>query len=506
LKAEEPPLPTPALVYVIDLPTALGLAERENPTIGIAREAIFANLALLQQARAELLPTLVAGGNLHFHRGVLMRDTGEILNVNSQSLYVGGGEGAIQTGTIAVPAIRIYAPLSNALFDPLVARQGVAVSRFEARATSNTVLLDVVLKYFELMGAQAARAAYLQSDADAARLTATVEAYVKVGQARQADADRAQTRRLLLRNQVYHADERVGVAAAQLARLLDLDPSVRLQTVQGPVRAIDIVDPSHDLAALTGIALRFRPEMAARNAAIGLTAARWQEERWRPWLPTISAGYSAGEFGGGSNLASPPAFENSGRNDFDVWAVWTLQNAGIGNRALQRTRQAEVDQATSERLRTMDRIQDEVAQAYGISAARRRQMAIAQQQLALAEAGFREELARTRGGVGLPIEVVNSLDLLARARQDFIAAIVEYDQAQFRLFVALGNPPGVALASAQSRPTLLTGEPAGHGIRERTVSAVIRSYDPPLPCSTGACHVRACWRKAASRPRGSRTA
>jgi outer membrane protein TolC len=261
-----------------------------------------------------------------------------------------------------------------------------------------------------------------------------------------------QTRGLLLRNLVYRADEQVGVAAAQLARLLDLDPAVRLQTVQGPVQAIDVVDASYDLASLLGVAVRCRPEMAARNAAIALTEARWREEKWRPLLPTISAGYSAGEFGGGSNLAPPPAFQNSGRNDFDVWAVWTLQNAGIGNLALQRTRQAEVDQATSQRARTVDLIQDEVADAYGVSAARRRQMELSQRQLAVAEAGFREELIRTRGGVGLPIEVVNSLDLLTRARQDFITAIVEYDQAQFRLFVALGNPPAVALPDAQSRP------------------------------------------------------
>ncbi len=452
VQAQEPPPLAPAATYVIDLPTALVLAERKNPTIAISREAVFANLALLQQARAQLLPTLVAGGNLHVHRGALQRDTGEMINVNEQSLYVGGGAGAIGAGTVAIPAIRIYAPLSNALFEPLVARQGVAVSRFDARATSNTVLLDVVLRYFDLLGAEASREAFGRADADATQVAATVEAYVKVGQARKADADRAQSRTLLLRNLLYHADENVGVAAARLARLLDLDPAIRLQTVFGPVQPIDVVDPSYDLAALIGIALRCRPEMAARNSAIALTEARWREERWRPWLPTVSAGFSAGEFGGGSNLAAPPAFENSARNDFDVWAVWTLQNAGIGNLALQRGRRAEIDQATSERARTVDLIQDEVSQAYGISAARRRQMAIAQQQLAAAEAGFREELTRTRGGVGLPIEVVNSLDLLARARQDLITAIVEYDQAQFRLFVALGNPPGVALVNAQSRP------------------------------------------------------
>ena len=335
--------------------------------------------------------------------------------------------------------------MSNALFDPLVARQNVAVSRFEARATSNTVLLDVVLAYLELMRAEASRDAYWRSDADAGRLTATVEAYVKVGQARQADADRAHTRALLLRALVYGADERAGVAAARLAALLDLDPAVRLQTVQGPLRAIDVVNPSHDLASLIGIALRCRPEMAARNAAIGLTEARLREERWRPWLPTVSAGLSAGQFGGGSDTAPSPSYQTAGRTDFDVLAVWTLQNAGIGNLAIQRTRQAEVDQAVSQRLRTLDLIEEEVSAAYGVAIARRRQAAIAQQQLTTAETGFREELLRTRGGIGLPIEVVNSLDLLTRARQDIITALVEYNEAQFRLFVALGNPPTVAL-------------------------------------------------------------
>src|SRR5437868_887103 len=37
--------------FLIDLPTALRLAERENPTIAIAREAIAENLALQRQAR-----------------------------------------------------------------------------------------------------------------------------------------------------------------------------------------------------------------------------------------------------------------------------------------------------------------------------------------------------------------------------------------------------------------------------------------------------------------------
>ena len=46
-----------------------------------------------------------------------------------------------------------------------------------------------------------------------------------------------------------------------------------------------------------------------------------------------------------------------------------------------------------------------------------------------------------RGLVGLPIEVLNSVRLLARARQDYVLALTEYNQAQLRLFVSLGQPP-----------------------------------------------------------------
>ncbi len=451
VNAAEPLPPTPVRTYVIDLPAALVLAERENPTIGIAREAIFANLAFQQQAKAQWLPALVAGGNFHIHRGALQRDTGEIFDVNSQSLYVGGGAGAIGAGTVGIPAVRIYTPLSNALFEPLVAQQRVAVSRFDAQAASNTILLDVVLKYFELMGAEASRDACWQTDADAAQVIDAVAAFVKVGRTRKADVDRAQARGLMLHNLVYRAEERVGVASARLASLLDLDPSNRLQTVPGPICAMDIVDPSYDLASLIGIALRCRAELAARSWEVAATEARWKEERWRPLLPTISAGYSAGEFGGGGNLSPPTSFQYSSRSDFDVSAVWTLQNLGIGNLARQRGREAEVERAESERARTANKIREEVGEAYGISAARHRQIDIAQQQIASAEAGFREELTRMRGGLGLPIEVLNGLDQLARARQDYIAATIEYDRAQFCLFVALGNPPTIALPASGDR-------------------------------------------------------
>ena len=46
----------------------------------------------------------------------------------------------------------------------------------------------------------------------------------------------------------------------------------------------------------------------------------------------------------------------------------------------------------------------------------------------------------------LPIELLDSFRLMAGARIDYIDAIVDYNEAQFELYVALGQPPANALA------------------------------------------------------------
>jgi outer membrane protein TolC len=293
-------------------------------------------------------------------------------------------------------------------------------------------------------------AAARQAESDVAKVAAAVDAFVKVGEARKADSDRARARASLFRNEVYRAEEQVAVAAARLAQVLDLDPATCLQTASGPLRPAQLVDPSYNLECLISVALSCRPEMKARSAAIEVDETRLREEKVRPLLPTILAAFSAGDFGGGSDLVPYRFDQFAPRTDLDVWAVWTLQNAGIGNLAIQRTRRAEIEQAVSRRMQTINQIREEVSTAYAAVGVGQRQLAVVGGQLATAASGFHEELRRTRGGEGLPIEVLNSTELLARARRDSIAAVAGYDEAQFRLFVALGEPPTVALPNAGS--------------------------------------------------------
>jgi hypothetical protein len=47
--------------------------------------------------------------------------------------------------------------------------------------------------------------------------------------------------------------------------------------------------------------------------------------------------------------------------------------------------------------------------------------------------------------VAHPIELMDSLRLLAEARRAYLEAIISYNQAQIELYVALGQPPADTL-------------------------------------------------------------
>jgi len=48
---------------------------------------------------------------------------------------------------------------------------------------------------------------------------------------------------------------------------------------------------------------------------------------------------------------------------------------------------------------------------------------------------------RTRAGEGLPLEALNNITRLNEARQQLLTAVIEYDRAELRLLVALGQSP-----------------------------------------------------------------
>jgi outer membrane protein TolC len=381
----------------------------------------------------------------------LQQSTGQIIKVNRDSLYLGLGANAVGAGTVNNPGIVWSGNVSEVIYAGLVTRQVVQQRLFESDAVRNDVLLRVATAYLELLRATGRRAIAAQNRADAAETARVTANWAKTGEGKQSDADRAAAELQLFDDQLVEADASIQIASARLAQLLSLDPSVRLHPTDGWVVPAPIVPDPIPLSELLAIALTQRPELGARQAAIRAALLELHGAKVLPFSPTVIVGYSNGSFGGGSNFATAATgqsrFDHFGdRQDFDAVLYWSLRNLGVGNLALVKLARSNLRQEELRQLIVLDQVRAEVATAQARTHARYAQIDIGERAVEAGRKAFREDLFRTRSRVGLPIELLDSLRLLGRGRLAYLDAIIDYNRAQFELFVALGQPPACTLA------------------------------------------------------------
>jgi outer membrane protein TolC len=441
----------------VDLLSAFRLVGEQNQQVLIAQERVTEALALRQLAAAQFLPTLNAGSSVNSHRGVLEQSNGTILRVNRDSLYAGAGAFAVGGGTVNVPGVVLTGNLAAMTYDYLVAAQDVHRRGFAADAVVQDRLLAAAVGYLELLRAEEQQKIAIQTREDAREVARLTDNYARTGEGRKADADRAATELHLREVAAIQATADIGTASARLCRVLHLDPLLRLHPVDEHVLPKSIVPEPVTLPELLAIALLNRPELRERRAAICQALFRLDQAHWLPFSPTIFIGFSAGTFGGGSSLvdqpvgSSPNAFGDprfglfDPRQDFDAAANWTLLNLGVGNRALIDAARSRLRSANLDEVVVLDRIRAEVASAYARTHSRYAQIRVCELAIQSGLEGFQEDMRRIIAHEGLPLEVLNSLRLLNGSRTAYLNAILDYNRAQFELYVAIGKPPADVL-------------------------------------------------------------
>jgi len=482
IEAALPPLPSSILpkgMNAVDLACVLRLANVENPEILIARQRVIGAEAERMLAYAMALPNLNAGGNYDAHTGPLQQSSGNILTVNRNALYVGAGAGAVAAGTVGIPGVQYNVNLSEGLFGAFIVRQLVRIRRYESVAVRNQVFLRVAQGYMDLLRAEGRLAIAIKNREEAHEIARLTAVYARVGQGKQSDADRAAAELARRNAEVVEAEGEILTTSARLAQLLNVPPSIQLQAIDGWVVPTAVVPDPIPMSELLVIAMNQRPELAARRAAIRQAVLALYAAKALPFSPTVLLGYSAGTFGGGSNLIGQPGgFQGfaqarfgsmAPRDDIDVIMFWTAQNMGVGNLAQIRVRRSDERLAELELVRVLNEVRSEVATSYAGTHARYAQIAIAHRGVEAGLSSYKEDLDRIRGGIGLPIELLNSFDLLAAARYQLLDSIVDYNKAQFALYVALGQPPANTLAHEMPKDQVPRPAPA-----------------PPLPACAGA--------------------
>lgn len=436
-------------VQPIDLNTALRLAGVQNPELNLARQRVVEAAALRQLAAAQILPTINLGMNYDGHTGTLQQSNGNILSVNRSAVFVGAGSNAIAAGSVNIPGLVLSGNIAEGIFGYLVSRQVVQQRAFTSVAVRNQTFLRVALAYAELTRAEGGRAVALQARDEAravARLTAD---YAATGEGRKADADRAATELARREAAVQEAEGLILVASAELCRELNLDPSIRLHPTDAFVVPTPIVPDPVPLGELIAIGLLRRPELGERRAAIRAAFLSLEGTKVLPFSPTILVGLSAGGFGGGSNIVRPVFGGFGGRSDLDALAFWTIRNLGVGNVAMIRLADANLRAIRYQEIAVLNQVRSEVAEAYARTHARFAQIGTYEAAVRTGLEGFREDFAliRERGVRSvLPIELLNNFRLLNEARRAYLDTIVDYNRAQFEMYVALGQPPADALA------------------------------------------------------------
>jgi outer membrane protein TolC len=463
---EKPPKPPPGTILKeaeipIDLGTALRLAGAENPQLLLARERVSEATAVRQLAAAQFLPNLNVGGNYDLHHGVLQQSSGNILKVQRDALYYGLGANAVGAGTVNIPGLNYNLNVGEAWFRILITRQRVRTAEAEADAVRNDVLYRTASAYLELLRSDGRRAIAAKNREEAALVAQLTRTYAEAKEGRKSDADRAAVELRRRDAALTQAEADTLTTSARLAQMLSFDPSTRLKPIEGWVVPAPIVPDPVPLSELLAIALLQRPELASRRSEIQASLYELSLARILPFSPNVILGFSSGRFGGGGDLVSSPQgvvgtngqrttgprlgnFDD--RSDLDVAVFWTFRNLGVGNLAQVRVADSRVKQMRLRELETVNAIRGDVAEAHARVAGRFEQIDAAEKAVRSAEQAYDQDLLRIKGGQGLPLELMDSLRLLGQGRVDYLDAIVDYNLAQIRLWVALGRPPADRLA------------------------------------------------------------
>jgi len=423
----------------IDLPTALRLGDANNLDIALARNRFAAAYQDQRAARLLWLPDLQIGSQYLYHDGMIQRAVGEVFDTRRNSLFVGGG-----------PVLRV--DVADALYTPLVARQVTSARAAGASAVTNRSLLQIAEAYLELLDGHVRLAIATETRDNAGRLAQLTESFARTGVGLPSDAARAQTELQTREQDIVAAQERAVRQSAELARLVRLDARTPLDPVETTMAVVQLMPPGDGPDSLVDLALRSRPELAEERSLVQAAVARVRQAKVGPLVPTVQLGYQAGGFGGGFS-GDPNGFFGAwgGREDFSAALVWELKNLGLGDVARTRRREIDADAARIRLAQVVDRVVQEVVTAQAMVSSSGKQVDIARKAVesAIESLGLNEN--RIRGGNGLPIELLQSIQALDRARLNYLQAVTSFNKAQFRLYVAVGTSPLAAADSSEHR-------------------------------------------------------
>jgi len=455
------PRPEPGdLRFPINLATALRLADVRPLVIAAAQASAWVAEAQLQKAKTLWIPSLNFGADYTRHDGV-GPDT-----LNGQNIPVGqNANGQSDPASFGRPlnqninffygggAFFLMEYATNMIFQPLAAQQKLNAARWEIQVAKNDAMFTTADAYFEVHKWRGTYAGAIDVVVKGRRLLAQIDE-LSHDLVPAVEVDRARNFLAELEQEAVVARQNWRKSSANLTQVLRLDPRAVVEPLEPDHLQITLIDPGRSLDELMPIALTNRPELASQQAQVQAALVNIRREKMRPFLPIpmlqgFQTPYEQLEFGANGigrgnkmNLWYP-------RVDITPGMMFQFEALGMGNAAMVKWMRADASGTMVQLFRAQDMVAADVtrSQARLQSAAARVVQAERELRGALINyAGVIEGLGQTKrfGNVlqlvFRPQEAVFSLSLLNLAYDHYWVTVAEYNQAQFRLYHALGYP------------------------------------------------------------------
>ncbi len=466
MKLKSAPFEPSDFRFPMNLATALKLSDARPLIVASAQASVWAAEADLTRAKVLWIPGINFGadylrhdgGGPDFNKGILTA-------VSTNYFYTGGA----LYGIIAT---------TDAIFEPMRARQVLNSRHFDVQAAKNDALLQTADAYFlvhQHRGKYVGALYCVERGRDLLERIATLSRDLvppfEVERARNMVAD--------LEQRSVSARQQWRVRSADLSQVLRLDPRAVVDPLEQDHLQITLIDPARPLEDLMMVAMANRPELASRRALVKAAEVAVRREKGRMFLPSI---YLTGFQSPGGMLIQGGIFALGANNNLNQWAgrddvsiqlMWQLESFGIGNLARIKGQRGQQSLAITELYNAQDMAAADVNRALARvqSAAARVQRADRALRTGLITFnGQFEGLGQTKRFGNLlvlinrPQETVYALQLLYVAFEQYFMTVAEYNRAQFDLFHALGYPaqtvaavrtPGEILPVDTMRPAFL---------------------------------------------------
>jgi outer membrane protein TolC len=411
---------TVAYVASIDLPSALAVIGARSVEVRYAEAKVEEARQGIYAAYGSLLPTAYAGVVAHAHRDALQQTTGEFVDVTKQQEFGGGG-------------VQVQWDAGSAIFNGLAAARRADAAEAETATARADAALAVAEGYFGLVRARALGVIAQRALEDALELQRVEEKKEKDGAAVIADVRRAEAlvaQDELLRTQ---ADAEVAVVSARLAALLELTPNIELSPVDTSPMQLYLVSLDKPISELLDRAELARPELHEAEFLVDAAEHDLERVKWGPLVPEVEAGAQRGFLGHTFGQADDS-------NDYVAGLGWKIGPGGIFDLPAINSAAARVRQKTLRVEGLKVEIARQVVEARARALAADQEVVSAKKGVAAAREALRLSNEKFLKGVGVLLEVLDAQSALTQAQTSEVEAIVHFDQLQYRLLHAIGEP------------------------------------------------------------------